>query len=187
MINIFRSLVLSLFGLGPMATLSIIFIITMTVGPGPEFKISSYIGDYIINSEKLIDQGMSFEDVSGYVFRFLSELNIALLSLTISMTLGWSAWSHYLNIDAPGKAKIYFIHWVVFTGIFVTLSFAILFYFTQTSAYMAQQFLSGGGKTQIIIGSLVLYILMYYAGVLLGTARFARSSVLLANKLPGNL
>ena len=118
---------------------------------------------------------------------FFRELNIALLSLTTIMTLGWSAWSHYLNIDAPGKAKIYFIHWVVFTGIFVTLSLAILFYFTQTSAYMAQQFLSGGGKTQIIIGSLVLYILMYYAGVLLGTARFARSSVLLANKLPGNL
>ena len=52
---------------------------------------------------------------------------------------------------------------------------------------MAEQFMRGGGKTQIIIGSLIFYILMYYAGVLLGTARFARSSVLLANKLPGNL
>ena len=187
MINIFRSLVLSLFGLGPLATLSIIFIITMTVGPGPDSKISSYIGDYIINSEKLTDQGMSFEDVANFVFRFFRELNIALLSLTISMTLGWSAWSHYLNIDAPGKAKIYFIHWTIFTGIFVALLFAILLYFIQTTAYMAEQFMRGGGKFQITIGSLIFYILMYYAGVLLGTARFARSSVLLANKLPGNL
>ena len=185
--NIIRSLVLSLIGLGPLATLSIIFITSMAVGLKADSRIAIYIGDYIIHSENLADAGDSFEDVANFVFRFFRELNIALLSLTISMTLGWSAWSHYLNIDAPGKAKIYFIHWVVFTGIFVTLSFAILFYFTQTSAYMAEQFMSGGGKTQIIIGSLIFYILMYYAGVLLGTARFARSSVLLANKLPGNL
>ena len=112
-------------------------------------------------------------------------MNIALLSLTVVMTLGWSTWSHYLNIDAPGKAKIYFIHWAIFSAVFVGLLVAIILYFTQTTAYVAQQFLSGGGKTQIILISLVLYILMYYVGVLLGTARFARSSVLLANKLPG--
>ena len=101
------------------------------------------------------------------------------------MTLVWSAGSHYLNVDAPGKAKIYFIHWAIFSGVFIALLFGIIFYFTQTTAYNAQQYLSGGGKTQIIFGSLVLYTIMYYAGVLLGTARFARSSVLLANKLPG--
>jgi hypothetical protein len=61
----------------------------------------------------------------------------------------------------------------------------IIFWFTQTSAYRAEQYLSTGGKFQIMIGSLVLYTTMYYVGVLLGTARFARSSVLLANKLPG--
>jgi hypothetical protein len=113
------------------------------------------------------------------------ELNIALLSLTIVMTLSWSVGSHYLNINAPGKAKIYFIHWAIFSGVFIALLFGIVFYFTQSTAYLAQQFLSGGGKTQIIIASLAIYIIMYYAGVLLGTARFARSSVLLANKLPG--
>jgi len=101
------------------------------------------------------------------------------------MTMGWSVGSHYLNIDAPGKAKIYFIHWAIFTAIFSGLVFAITFYFTQSTAYQAQQFLTGSGKTQIVLGSLVFYVLMYYAGVLLGTARFARSSVLLANKLPG--
>ena len=31
------------------------------------------------------------------------------------------------------------------------------------------------------------YTLAYYVSVLLGTARFVRSSVLLANKLPGNI
>ena len=185
MINILRSLFLSLIGLGPFAAISIFFIVSMIVGIGPESALATYFGDYIINSESLADAGDSFEDVSSYLFRFCYELNIALLSLTIMAALSWSASSHYLNIDAPGKAKIYFIHWAIFSSIFVGLLVAIILYFTQSTAYLAQQFLSGGGKTQIILISLVLYIIMYYAGVLLGTARFARSSVLLANKLPG--
>ncbi len=46
----------------------------------------------------------------------------------------------------------------------------------------------GGTGMTIITGlSLIYYFLMYYVGVILGTARFARSSVLFANKLPGNL
>jgi hypothetical protein len=185
MVNILRSLLLSLIGLGPFAAVSIFFIISMIVGLGPDSALATYFGDYIINSESLADAGDSFEDVSSYLFRFMYELNIALLSLTVVMTMGWSVGSHYLNIDAPGKAKIYFIHWAIFSGVFIALLFGIVFYFTQSTAYLAQQFLSGGGKTQIIIASLVLYIIMYYTGVLLGTARFARSSVLLANKLPG--
>lgn len=185
MINIIRSLILTFIGLGPLAVLSVIFIITMTAGLGPDSGIAIYIGDYIINSESLADAGDDFEDVSAYIFKFFRDLNISLLFLTVIMTMGWSVGSHYLNIDAPGKAKIYFIHWAIFTAIFSGLVFAITFYFTQSTAYQAQQFLTGSGKTQIVLGSLVFYVLMYYAGVLLGTARFARSSVLLANKLPG--
>ena len=185
MVNILRSLLLSLIGLAPFATISILFIISMIVGLGPDSDLATYFGDYIINSESLADAGDSFEDVSSYLFRFMYELNIALLSLTVVMTFGWSVGSHYLNIDAPGKAKIYFIHWAIFSGVFIALLFGIVFYFTQSTAYLAQQYLSKGGKFQIMIGSLVLYTIMYYVGVLLGTARFARSSVLLANKLPG--
>ena len=185
MVNIFRSLFLSLIGLGPFAAISIFFISSMIVGVGPESALAPYFGDYIINSESLADAGDDFQDVANYLFKLFYEMNIALLSLTVIMTLSWSTWSHYLNVDAPGKAKIYFIHWAIFSSIFVGLLVAIILYFTQTTAYVAQQFLSGGGKTQIILISLVLYIFMYYVGVLLGTARFARSSVLFANKLPG--
>jgi hypothetical protein len=185
MVNIFRSLFLSLIGLGPFAAISIFFISSMIVGVGPESALATYFGDYIINSESLADAGDDFQDVANYLFKLFYEMNIALLSLTVIMTLSWSTWSHYLNVDAPGKAKIYFIHWAIFSSLFVGLLVAIILYFTQTTAYVAQQFLSGGGKTQIILISLVLYIFMYYVGVLLGTARFARSSVLFANKLPG--
>ena len=187
MINILRSIFLSLIGLAPFASLSIILIITMAIGPGPDSPISSYIGDNLVNLESLADAGDSYEDVSLYLFKLIRELNISLLSLTTFMTLVWSVSSHYLNIDSPGKAKIYFVHWLIFTGIFAALIFGIFFYFIQTSAYIAEQFLSGGGKTQIFIGLSILYTLMYYFGVVLGTSRFARSSVLFANKLPGNL
>ena len=185
MINVIRSAILTLIGLGPLATLSIIFIVTMIASPGPDASISVYIGDNLINSEELADAGDDVQDVINDIFVYLRELNFSLLSLTILMALGWSVYSHYLNIDAPGKAKVYAIHWVIFSGIFIALVAGILFWWTQTSAYRAEQYLSGVGKTQIILGSLIFYVIMYYAGVLLGTARFARSSVLLANKLPG--
>ena len=185
MVNILRSLLLSLIGLSPFASISVIFIVTMIVGVGPDHVIAGYFGEQIINSQDLAETGDDFEGVAGYLFKFFYELNIALLSLTVVMTLGWSIGSHYLNIDAPGKAKIYALHWIIFTGIFIIIMVGIIFWFTQTSAYRAEQYLSTGGKFQIMIGSLALYTIMYYVGVLLGTARFARSSVLLANKLPG--
>tara|TARA_A100001011_G_C14301245_1_gene840883 strand:- start:36 stop:605 length:570 start_codon:yes stop_codon:yes gene_type:complete len=185
MINIARSVILALIGLAPFATISIFFIITLIASPNADSGLSLYIGDNLVNSEDLADAGDDVQDVIFDIFRFLRELNIALLSLTLIISLGWSVGSHYLNVDAPGKAKIYSIHWLIFTGIFIALVFGILFWFTQTTAYQAEQYLSGGGKTIIIFASLIFYISMYYAGVLLGTARFTRSSVLLANKLPG--
>jgi hypothetical protein len=99
----------------------------------------------------------------------------------------WSAGSHYLNIDAPGKAKIYAIHWVIFTSIYVAVVFGIIYWFTQTTLYAAADQIGWDGSFRIFLFGAIYYSLIYYIGVLLGTARFARSSVLLANKLPGNL
>jgi len=183
--NILQSLFKLIIGAGPFGALSVFFIILMITGVGPDHKISSYIGDNIINSDGLAETGESFEDISDYMFRFLRDLNISLLSLTVVMCTIWTIASHYLNINAPGKAKLYFIHWIIFSGVFVGLNVAINFYFTETTSYFAQQFLSSGGKFIIFIANLAFYTLMYYVGVLLGTARYARSSVLLANKLPG--
>ena len=64
--NVFKSLLKLLIGLAPLGALSIMFILLMFTGPGPESKISSYIGDNLIYSEQLDDQGMSFEDVADY-------------------------------------------------------------------------------------------------------------------------
>ena len=60
-------------------------------------------------------------------------------------------------------------------------------FFTQSTTFESAEFIDGPGTFIITTLSLIYYFLMYYVGVILGTARFARSSVLFANKLPGNL
>jgi hypothetical protein len=62
----------------------------------------------------------------------------------------------------------------------------IVFWFTKSSAFNAADYLSPGGIVWISTISFVYYFLTYYLSVFLGTARFARSSVLLANKIPGH-
>ena len=184
MVNIIRSLILSLIGLGTLAWLSIILISIMLVGPDPDGALTEFFAENIIATTKLDELGWNFSDLSDGLFLLVAHMNITLLLFTLLMTLGWSTWSHYLNIDAPGKAKIYFIHWAVFTGILVAILLAIIFFFTQTTQYNAADLIGTGGYA-ILSSSAIFYFLMYYVGVLLGTARFARSSVLLANKLPG--
>jgi len=187
MVNIFRSILYSLIGLSVIGWASILLISVMLVGPSPDSFLTQYFSDNIIVSEKVEILGYTFAEISGALFELVAHMLITLLSVTIFFSVGWSAGSHYLNIDAPGKAKIYFIHWIVFTGAFVVILFGITFYFTQTTAYNAADLIGGKGYTILTFFSLIYFFLMYYLSVLIGTARFARSSVLLANKLPGNI
>jgi hypothetical protein len=102
------------------------------------------------------------------------------------MSLAWSGLSHRLNIDSPGKAKIYAIHWLIYTGVMLAIFVEIISFFTQSTQYNAAQFISSGGFYIILFSQTIYYLLIYYMGVIVGTARFARSAVLFANKLPGN-
>ena len=63
--------------------------------------------------------------------------------------------------------------------------FGITYFFTQTSTYDAADLIGVKGYTILTLLSVIYFFLMYYLSVLVGTARFARSSVLFANKLPG--
>lgn len=187
MINIFKSLILSLIGLATLAWISIFLVSVLLVGPNPDGFLTTFFADNIIISEKIDILGYTFSEISDELFLLVAHMNITLLVITLVMSLSWSVGSHYLNIDAPGKAKIYFIHWVIFTGIFVAILLVVIFYFTQTTAYNAADLIGAGGYIILSFSSSIFYFLMYYVSILLGTARFARSSVLLANKLPGNL
>jgi len=192
MINIIRSIFLSAIGLGAIGWMSLFFIIyTLLLSPQTDGFGDTWFLEFSFNNlvqgEDISESGQAWADLAEGLYVLLFHMNIGLFSLTVAMSLIWSIASHFLNIDAPGKAKMYFIHWTVFTGIFIALLFAIVFYCTQTSEYEASDYLSTEGVILINFVSLGFYFLMYFFGVLLGTARFARSSVLLANKLPGNL
>ena len=80
-------------------------------------------------NEQLESFNRTFADVSDGIFQLMATMNVVLLSLTVLFSIGWSAGSHYLNIDAPGKAKIYFIHWTVCTLIFVAALIGNIFIF----------------------------------------------------------
>ena len=187
MINIFKSLGYSAIGMAAIAWLSIILILTCIAGPDPDGNLTAYFADNIISEEDVDKSGYSFAELSENLFLLVANMNITLLIFTIFMTLSWVIGSHYLNIDAPGKAKIYAIHWLIFTGIYVAIVIVIISFFISSSHFAAAQQIGTAGSTLLYFLETIYYTLIYYVGVLLGTARFARSSVLFANKLPGNL
>lgn len=187
MINVIKSLIFALFGMSSLGWLSILLIITLYVGPSPDDFLLSVIESNLINSEDVDNQGWTFSDLANQTYDYIALLNIFLLIVTIIFCICWSIASHFLNIDAPGKAKIYFIHWFVFSGIFVASLFGITSFFVWGRSFEVADYLSGFGQTLLLILPIIFYFIVYYLGVLLGTARFARSSVLFANKLPGNL
>ena len=86
------------------------------------------------------------------------KLNLYLLIVSIVASIAWSTYSHNLNIDAPGKAKIYFIHWIIFTGIFIGILFVINYRFVNTEVYDVADFISLGGGLQIYIFSMVIEV-----------------------------
>ena len=164
--------------------LSLMLIGILLGGPDGESTLTQYVADHILYAERIDDLGLVFSNVSKDLFKGIAWMNITFLGVTVVMTLSWSALSHFLNIDAPGKAKIYFIHWSIFTGILIAIFFAIAWYFTNSVAQEHTQYISTEGSISLTVFGVVFYTLIYYLGVLLGTARFARSSVLFANKLP---
>ena len=128
MINIFRSIALSLLGLISIGWISIILIITMFAKPGDTW-LTNFVADVLIMNEQLESFNRTFSDVSDGIFQLMATMNVVLFSLTVLFSIGWSAGSHYLNIDAPGKAKIYFIHWTVCTLIFIAAVMGISLFF----------------------------------------------------------
>ena len=187
MIRIFRSLIYSTIGMASLSWISIIFIILCIAGPDPDGAITAFIADTIIHQERIEQTGWTFAELADDIFALFAFLNINLLSITIIASLAWSVVSHYLNINAPGKAKIYFIHWIIFTGGYLAIIIGLAIFFTNDTLYESAQYISKFGTTLVTAGSAIFYFFIYYVGVVLGTARFARSSVLFANKLPGNL
>ena len=181
---ILRSVFLSAIGLALLGWVSFWFTTMNALGPDGESNLLQWYFDNLVQKEEITSTGMPWEDLAVSLYNLLAQMTTALLSAAVVAALLWSIGSHFLNVDAPGKAKFYFIYWVVFTGIFMAVVVGIVFWFTKSSAFNAADYLSGSGVTTISIISFIYYFLVYYLGVLLGTARFARSSILFGNKIP---
>ena len=182
--HIIRSCILSFIALSAFAIFPIIFITWLQAGPGADGTIYQFFHDWIIDKDRLAKFDIPFSLVAKSLFNLFTNMNISLLVLSYIMGLVWSGGSHYLNVDAPGKAKLYFIHWIIFTSIFMVIVLGIIIFFTQSTTFASARYIGAPGTVIITVFSLIYYFLMYYVGVVLGTARFARSSVLFANKLP---
>jgi len=105
MINIIRSILYALVGLAALGWISILLITVMLVGPDPDSFLTQYFSDNIIMTERLESVGQNFTDLSDGLFGLVAHMNIVLISVTTIMSLGWSAGSHYLNIDSPKKVN----------------------------------------------------------------------------------
>ena len=181
---ILRSVFLSVIGLALLGWVSFWLTTLNALGPDGESNLLQWYFDNLVQSEEITSSGMPWEDLAVSLYNLLAQMTTALLSAAVVAALLWSIGSHFLNVDAPGKAKFYFIYWIIFTGIFMAIVVGIVFWFTKSSAFNAADYLSGSGVTTISIISFIYYFLVYYLGVLLGTARFARSSILFGNKIP---
>ena len=137
--------------------------------------------------DELAELGETFAGVATSMFIMIAWLNVWLLAFTVIFSFGWSIGSHFLNVDAPGKAKLYAIHWFVVSGSFLALVIIANWVILDSTTFPAAQDITTTGSFTLTVYTTLYYTLAYYVSVLLGTARFVRSSVLLANKLPGNI
>ena len=182
--HVFRSVLLSAIGLALFGWISFWFTTLNALGPDGESNLLQWYFDNLVQREEITSSGMPWEDLAVSLYNLLAQMTTALLSTAVVAALIWSIGSHFLNVNAPGKAKFYFIYWIIFTGIFMAVVVGIVFWFTKSSAFNAADYLSDGGVIMISAVSFIYYFLVYYLGILLGTARFARSSILFGNKLP---
>ena len=182
--HILRSVLLSAIGLALLGWVSFWFTTLNALGPDGESDLLQWYFDNLVQREEITSSGMPWEDLAVSLYNLLAQMTTALLSITVVAALLWSVGSHFLNVNAPGKAKFYFIYWIIFTGIFMAIVVGIVFWFTKSAEFNAADYLSDGGVIMISAISFIYYFLVYYLGVLLGTARFARSSILFGNKIP---
>ena len=154
---ILRSVFLSAIGLALLGWVSFWFTTMNALGPDGESNLLQWYFDNLVQKEEITSTGMPWEDLAVSLYNLLAQMTTALLSSAVVAALLWSIGSHFLNVDAPGKAKFYFIYWIVFTGIFMAIVVGIVFWFTKSSAFNAADYLSGSGVTTISIISFIYY------------------------------
>jgi len=146
---------------------------------------SCWAADIFMDLDGVLEDGQDPTMATADFNLMFAWLNVNLLILTVIFSLGWSIGSHFLNINEPGRAKFFGFYWLIVSGAcvggIILVCFIVLDF---SSSFTASQDITISSQTNLIILSTLYYGLMYWISVILGTARQARSAVLLANKLP---
>jgi hypothetical protein len=186
-INILKTLPWYFVGLAVLGVPSILLIISLFVLPDSEsfFFGSGWVANIFMDMDGILEDGQDPYNATVDFNTMFAWLNINLLIVTLIISLGWSIGSHFLNIDEPGKAKFFGLYWIIVSAVCIGAILAVCFVVLDfSSAFAASQDITTTSQTNMIILSTIYYGAMYWLAVILGTARQARSAVLLANKLP---
>ena len=132
---ILRSVLLSAIGLALLGWVSFLFTALNALGPNGESNLLQWYFDNLVQKDEIISQGIPWEALAENLYLLIARMSAALLSISVAAALIWSIGSHFLNVDAPGKAKLYFIYWIIFTGIFMAIIFGVVSWFLYGSVY----------------------------------------------------
>lgn len=186
MINILKTLPWYFVGLGTLGIPAILLIVSLLVPVDAEnyFFGSDWVANRFLDIDGVEEDGQDRFSTTFYFNIMMAWLNINCLIVTFVFSLGWSIGSHFLNIYEPGKAKFFGLPWIVISALCIGAIVVVCLIVLTSSIFYVSQYVTTDSTFNIIIISAVFYGLMYWIAVILGTARQARSAVLLANKLP---
>ena len=186
MINILKTLFWYFVGLAVLGLPAILLIISLFVPVDSEsyFFGSDWVANSFLDTAGVEEDGQDQFSATSEFNIMIAWLNINLLIVTFIFSLGWSIGSHFLNIDEPGKAKFFGLPWIIISGLCIGAIIVVCFIVLTSSIFYISQYVTTSSTNWITLIAAIFYGLMYWIAVILGTARQARSAVLLANKLP---
>ena len=185
-INILKTLPWYFIGLAVLGVPAILLIISLFVLPDSEsfFFGSDWVANVFMDLDGIREDGQDEYTATVDFNLMFAWLNINLLIVTFIISFGWSIGSHFLNIDEPGKAKFFGLPWIVISGLCIGAIVANCYIVLTSNIFYTSQYVTTSSTNWISLIAAIYYGLMYWIAVILGTARQARSAVLLANKLP---
>ena len=185
-VNILKTLPWYFAGLVILAAPAILLIISLFMPLGAEnyFFGSDWVANKFMDIDGVEDDGLDRYIATADFNLMFAWLNITLLITTFIFSFGWSLSSHFLNIDEPGKAKFFGLPWIIVTAVCIAAIAIICYIILNSSAFFISQYITKPSEFWIVLLSSMYYGLMFWLAVIFGTARQARSAVLLANKLP---
>jgi len=178
-VNILKTLFWYLVGAAVLGIPAILLIGALFAPLDVESIINTYwFGDIFMDLDGVLAAGVDPIMATADFNYMFAWLNVNLLIITVIFSLGWSLGSYFLNINEPGKARVFglpsIVVFVAFITVLIFVCFTVLDF---SSSFTASQDITASSQISIIILSTIYYGLMYLISVILGTARQARPTL----------